>query len=195
MCSLCKNDRADAHIQNKYIKNPILAPGGQVQVQKLGAIIFLFPPMVCSRLNMYLFELVASRSMEFPVIEKANYYHYQLVILYIRAWLQGCLKSLQRLFLSPAGFACRQGLVSRAASARHVLIATEKSRGHHPSRAVHHNYHLIKIKWSTNNWMSLPWLPRARALGRVPFIHTNKSNKSAVGKEINLWHEHEQQWK
>lgn len=48
--------------------------------------------MVCSLVSMYLFELVASRSMEFPVIEKANYYHYQLVILYIRAWLQGCLK-------------------------------------------------------------------------------------------------------
>lgn len=100
---------------------------------------------------------------------------------------------LQRLFLSPAGFACRQGLVSWAASARHVLIATQKSRGHNPSGAVHQNYHLIKIKWWTDNWMSLRWLPRTRARGRVPFIHTNKSDKeSAVGKEINLWHEHEQ---
>lgn len=33
--------------------------------------------MVRSHLNMYLFELVVSRSMEFPVIEKANYYDYQ----------------------------------------------------------------------------------------------------------------------
>lgn len=151
MCSLCKNDRADAHIQKKYIKNPILAPGGQVQMQNWVQLHFSSIIWCALILNMYLFELVASRSMEFPVIEKANYYHYQLVILYIRARLQGCLKSLQRLFWSPAGFACRLGLVSCAGSARHVLIATQKSRGHNPSGAVHHNYCLIKIKWWTDN--------------------------------------------
>lgn len=102
--------------------------------------------MVRSHLNMYLFELVVSRSMEFPVIEKGNYYDYQPTILHIRGWIQGPLKSLRQPFLSPAGFALRQGLVSCAASAKRVLIATQKSRGHNTSGAVHHNYHLIKLK-------------------------------------------------
>jgi len=81
--------------------------------------------MVHSHLNMYLFELVVSRSMEFRVTEKADCYDYQPVTLYMRGWIQGPLKSLKRPFLSPTGFAFRQGLASSAA---------------------HHNYHLIKQK-------------------------------------------------
>lgn len=113
----------------------------------MGAIIFVFPPMVRSRLNMYLFELVVAGSVEFPVIEKANDYNYQAsTVLRIRGWIHGPLKSLKRPFLSPAGFAFRRGLVSCAASAKRALTATQKSRGHNTSGAVHHNFHLIKLK-------------------------------------------------
>lgn len=102
--------------------------------------------MVCSYLNMYLFELAVSRSMEFPVIEKANYYDYQPMILHIRGGIQGLLKLLKRLLWSSAGFVFRQGLDSGTACAKCALTARQKIRGHNTSGAVHHNYHLIKLK-------------------------------------------------
>lgn len=79
-------------------------------------------------------------------MKKADYYDYEPMILHIRGWIQGPLKSLKRLLLSSAAVAFRQGLVSCAAGAKCVLTARQKSRGHDTSGAVPHNNHLIKVK-------------------------------------------------
>lgn len=172
MCSLCKNGRADAHIHNKYIKNLILAPRGQVQVQNwvqlyLSSHLWCAFIWICICLSWLYLEAWNFLWLKKQIIETTGLTQLVSEGWSKVPWSHGKGLWWVQLALHPGkGWSCVQPALS-------VLTATQKSSGHNTSMAIHDDYHLIKLTWWTDNWVSLQRLHTVRALGRVRF-HTQK---------------------